>query len=229
MNTCFVSRRLLALRWFIGVALIASIMAYTETARGVVIPISNFSFEGTPDALDGSTAAGTIQDWSDNGTNRGTVDPNPSISFYPLTPADGDQYAWVSNPVYLRQQPTTFAAVPITYTLTVDVAGLVGGGFTSPYVVSILDPSNLSGTPLASASGDRNQTNEWLTVSVAYFSSGVLNGQPFWIELKTPSGTQTLFDNVHLVDTPEPGSLGMLALGGVGLVSCKWRGRRRIA
>jgi hypothetical protein len=207
----------------VGVSLICfALIGGAAQADSVTVP--NFSFEtvnpmvGLPDscgtgcAFNSASSADPIPDWTTSGTG-GQFEPG-SI----LTPPDGSLVAYLNGASSMSQTLSASVSPDTTYTLTVDVANRPG--FTDNFTINLMDGSTvLSSCPGSTAS---IPLGTFAAETCTYASNGAPPLGDITILITGSDGIpgvtgQVDFDDVTLTDvpvnTPEPASVAMLAVG----------------
>jgi len=212
-------------------AVVATFVLSVSAGAGVV-PIANFSFEDPVLAEDDYTWL-EVPGWTQVGPDSIGVWHVTANDFEPVIAPDGVNVAYTENEVGavsgLAQVLRERFAADMDYTLTVEV-GNSWYYYWSGYRVELL----AGGTVIASDDNTlRPDYKAWATSIVEYEfdpADAALVGQPLEIRLLNlgmdmDAGGESVvgveFDNVRLTGIPEPATLSLLALGGLGLMRCR--------
>mgnify|MGYP000862299495 CR=1 FL=1 len=206
--------------------LILAFLAFAAVTRAELLPVPNASFE----APDTTFFSWDIADWGNPGFT-GTFSNTAGFGNQ-ITNADGDQMAFmngdarnVDNNLYVD---LNHLLAPATYTLTVGVAARSDSTpsdpantkmelrlFTRVPTLTILAKtevvySDLSNTELTYYSA---------TLNAADIPASAL-GQGFgiWLDSTEGTGGDWTLDNVTLTMIPEPATMLLMGLGGLGLL-----------
>lgn len=228
---------------FVLRALLLGVCTATLSFAGAVT-INNPSFETLPvGGLQGcgpgvtpcNYDVGNIPGWTlSDPSNVGLLQPLSSS----LVQTDGPTvvYSNSTSGAMIAQILTALLTADTTYTLQVDVGRRVGvplgvvptiglyygGGFVS----NVLSGATQLG---GAATGTNPAEGGWSTYSLSFTTgSSVTAGQNLAIVIGMGNGVQTTFDNVRLdagASVPEPGTLGIAALGLIALVGKLRRSR----
>jgi hypothetical protein len=198
-------------------------------ARGSSIPLVNPTFS-SPAQGSFVAAGGSFLGWTTGG-NAGVLNytansgsPTTEAPYWPTVPA-GTTFAY-SNLDDIKQITTSPLGViepGFIYTLQVGAGQGIGVGGPTSNVISLIAAD---GTVLSTAT-TANSIGSFTTETLTYTAplSGAVLGQQIGVVLGT-GGIQSNFDNVVLTAVPEPGALGLLGLGALGLA---WTLRKRCA
>jgi hypothetical protein len=197
-------------------ALVGSGVATTQAGN---IPLVNPTFD-TPAQNSFVAAAGSFLGWTNNGGagvlnyTASSGSPTTEAPYWPTVPA-GTTFAYSNgdNLTQITTDPLGMIKPGTTYQLQVNVGEGNGFGPTNNTISLIA----ADGTILKSATTG-NSVGFFTTETLSYTAplSGSMLGQQIGVVLGS-SGVQSNFDNVVLSTVPEPGALGMLGCGAVGL------------
>ncbi|HEY1785537.1 MAG TPA: PEP-CTERM sorting domain-containing protein [Pirellulales bacterium] len=199
-----------------------------EAAHGGSIPLTNPTFSMPPQGAFDAQFGG-VPGWATPGNNAGVLNytassgsPTTEAPYWPSIPA-GTTFAF-SNGGSLEQittSPSGIITAGQMYKLVVDAGQGIGVGNPTTNTVTLVaaDGTVLNSATVANSAG--SFTAETLTYTAPL--SGAVLGQQIGVELSS-NGVQSSFNTVALATVPEPGALGLLACGVLGL---SWFVRRR--
>jgi len=202
---------------------LAVMLGLAGSAGAAAITVANHSFEAD-DLIDGHDSGALPTGWSKSGGAAvGYLDRNSGAYSTAILPTpdntDGEQLAW-SNFGGFYQVLSDVLEADTTYTLTVDVGDRNNTGFPGAVLrlgSGVTFASNLlAPTVVSNTTPDAN----WETWQTTFTTGAAPAGldDPLRVELVDLGGVQVLFDNVRLNAVPEPATLGMLVIGGVGVL-----------
>ena len=208
-----------------------------------VIPVNNPSFEDTmgvsflscsPPSPCQYSVGGVPQWTSTLAVESGLFQPGPPanqtiFSFVPDgTTTAFEGFGLPGDPASTLSQTVGATVVNgFIYTLTVEL----GQRFDLPFGSSadLLLTGAGGSTMMFPAIGTVPTPGNWSTFTATFTGSAATAGDSITIQLVGTGGPQGNFDNVHLSAVPEPGYVGLLALGLVGLLAIAYFSRRRTA
>jgi hypothetical protein len=209
-------------------------------AMATPIALVNAGFEDQPAYLaDGSGTNGAIPGWSVVRTEPG--DPNFVASVGVQNPssaqiasqAHGGEYTafandWTWSGSSMRQVTGATFAANTTYTLSLFTAHrndipLNWGDNTAGHAQLLLVDADTNST-VASTTYDLSSVGQWyeVTLTLVTPASADYLGHALAVQFETlTDSVQLLYDDVSLSAVPEPMTLGLLAVGAIGLIRRK--------
>lgn len=206
----------------------AIVLSLVNLSSADVITINNASFE-SPALTDGGFVAG-IPGWTTTGAGSGVF--NPTTTQFPGEAPDGENTAFSNDGDDIFQVLGDTLTANYRYELQVDVGDRLDSAFPG-YSVQLL----AGGVVLAEDVNSLAPSGGFLTSTVIYkaLDGDAQLGQTLAIRLNnlgspTPSNVQVNWDNVRLdaAFIPEPSTLGMMLLAGVGISAFSLRRRLRV-
>ena len=211
------------------VATCSAIALLQTVASASLVSVNNASFE-SPAVGDGSWSNGAddwlgssfgIQDWTDSdytGSTGNTQD---------IPGADGNQGIWINSGGYCYQDVGALAA-NTTYTLTVAVGNRASKSYDTSLIQLAFYQDSYGGTLLGSSGslgGTASAGGNHVDVAYQFVTGASVSGN-LVIALEQTGASQANVDNVRLEAIPEPATLGLVGIFGVGLMVARRRMKR---
>ena len=210
---------------WIAVGLALATLGSASTASAVVIYSQNFDGVSAPSPGVDTAGAGFTRSDAHAFIQEDTSGTPGAFSAPNLVYINGLYFAGSGNTSVTSSSSVATVAADTDYTLSLQLAipayelfggGNAGGEFLNLFADNVfVTPTSLTQPALTVGSWV-----EWTRTFSAATMAGYV-GQPltisFGIQNGNLTGARTLFDNVTLTAVPEPSSLGMLAVGAIGI------------
>ena len=204
---------------WIAVGLALATLGSASTASAAVIYSQNF--DGVPA---GTTADAGFTSSDANAFIQADTSGTPGAFSAPnLVYINGQYFLGSGNTSVTSSSSVATVAANTDYTLSLRLAipdyELYGGGNAGGEFLN-LSANNVFVTP-TSLTQPALTVGSWVEWTRTYSAATMADyvGQPLTISfgIQNGAGARTLFDNVTLIAVPEPSSLGMLAVGAIGI------------
>jgi MYXO-CTERM domain-containing protein len=202
------------------------------------IAVSNFNFEAAPQA-NGGIVIGTPTGWVTSGGTQGFY--NPDSGFYSNLTINDPPNSGVIGTMNGPNVAFVFSSAGAFMTNTTGYGVVVGETYTLTVAVGARSTAEAFGAVVSLLDGDSTLTSQTLTVAPALNSFGdvtltytAVAGDSGLLRIRlgqSAAGGYADFDNVRLdvvtsASLPEPGAVGLVALGALALV--RRRGRNGV-
>ncbi|MDA8377068.1 MAG: PEP-CTERM sorting domain-containing protein [Planctomycetia bacterium] len=216
---------------FASAALVATgLAAGSASATAITVLNSNFASVSTSSFINQSTAVNPGNDPTITSWGVSTGNPPAGVQYYSSSVG---QVCFVNGTGDVVYQDVGALEANTEYTLTADIIANANGVLSGNIAqIALVNTASDSNTNTQVATGTTESSNSilnslTLTPLTTSFATGNSVSGDLSIELSSGSG-QVMFTNVALTSSavPEPASLGLLAIGALGLLLLK---RRRTA
>jgi len=219
---------------FVTVAAIV-VLGLAGVAQATAITVGNYSFElpvGTVEFPTLAQQGGTGWSWQSDSNWGSYTDAGVTTAKHSLGSQSGIICSLDSGKAYAWQITDSVMAAGDVFTLTVDFSKSYDGGCSGYVRYFSLVASDSAGNPSSPLTTElvtdtASVSTGWTENTLSYTATAADAGKYVGIQFHGVNlgGYAYYFDNVRLdvIPIPEPATIGLLALGGVGMVALRRR------